>query len=46
MAIADLFNYIEAFYNCSRKHSSLGRVSPRRFLARLISSQHEQAVAA
>jgi putative transposase len=45
-AIADLFDYIEVFYNRSRKHSSLGYVSPARFLAGWISSQHEQAVAA
>ena len=45
-AIADLFDYIEVFYNRSRKHSTLGYVSPARFLAGWISRQHEQAVAA
>ncbi|MBE7521964.1 MAG: IS3 family transposase [Burkholderiales bacterium] len=45
-AIADLFDYIEVFYNRRRKHSTLGYVSPARFLAGWISSQHEQAVAA
>lgn len=45
-AIADLFDYIEVFYNRSRKHSSLGYVSPTRFLAGWISSQHDQATAA
>jgi len=45
-AIADLFDYIEVFYNRSRKHSTLGYVSPTRFLAGWIGSQHEQAVAA
>jgi putative transposase len=45
-AIADLFDYIEPFYNRSRRHSSLGYVSPTRFLARWISSQHEQTAAA
>jgi putative transposase len=45
-AIADLFDYIEVFYNRSRQHSSLGYVSPTRFLAGWISSQQEQAVAA
>ena len=45
-AIADLFDYIEVFYNRSRRHSSLGYASPARFLARWISNQHEQAVAA
>jgi putative transposase len=29
-AIVDLFDYIEAFYNRSRKHSTLGYVSPAR----------------
>jgi putative transposase len=45
-ATADLFDYIEAFYNRTRKHSTLGYVSPTRFLAGWISSQHEHAVAA
>lgn len=45
-AIADLFDYIEVFYNRSRTHSTLGHISPKRFLAGWISSQHEQAVAA
>lgn len=45
-ATADLFDYIEVFYNRSRRHSSLGYASPARFLARWISSQHEQAAAA
>jgi putative transposase len=31
-AKADLFEYIEVFYNRSRRHSSLGMVSPERFL--------------
>ena len=44
-ARADLFDYIEVFYNRSRKHSSLGYVAPARFLAGWISSQHEQAMA-
>jgi hypothetical protein len=37
---------IEVFYNRSRQHSSLGHVSPLRFLAGWIGSQHAQAVAA
>ena len=45
-ATADLFDYIEVFYNRSRKHSTLGYVSPTRFLASWISGQHEQVVAA
>jgi putative transposase len=27
----DLFDFIEVFYNGSRRHSSLGNVSPREF---------------
>ena len=45
-AIGDLFEYIEVFYNRDRRHSSLDYVSPTRFLANWISSQHEQAMAA
>ncbi|WP_162911129.1 IS3 family transposase, partial [Azohydromonas sediminis] len=31
-AMADLFEYIEVFYNRSRRHSTLGYSSPVRFL--------------
>lgn len=29
---ADLFEYIEVFYNRSRRHSSLGFMSPTQFM--------------
>lgn len=45
-AIADLFDYVQVFYDRRRKHSSLGYVSPAPSLGGCISSQHEQAVAA
>jgi putative transposase len=32
IAAADLFEYIEVFYNRSRRHSSLGLASPVQFL--------------
>ncbi|MBR8258337.1 IS3 family transposase, partial [Burkholderia ambifaria] len=38
-AKADLFEYIEVFYNRSRRHSSLGFVSPERFLRDWIKAQ-------
>jgi len=28
---SDIFDYIEVFYNRSRRHSSLGRISPYEF---------------
>src|SRR5216683_6469361 len=31
-AIADLFEYVEVFYNRSRRHSTLGQVSPTQFM--------------
>jgi putative transposase len=31
IAIADISNYIEAFYNPTRRHSHLGGVSPEEF---------------
>lgn len=31
MARADVFDYIEAFYNRARRHSHLGGVSPEAF---------------
>ena len=45
-AMADLFDYIEAFYNRSRRHSTLGYKSPIRFLQDWIKTQHEQKMAA
>jgi putative transposase len=45
-AIADLFEYIEVFYNRSRRHSTLQSKSPVRFLKDWISTQHEQNLAA
>ncbi len=45
-AIADVFDYIEPFYNRRRQHSTLGYVSPAKFLANWVSTQHEQKLAA
>ena len=41
-AQADLFEYIEVFYNRSRRHSTLGYHSPLRFLENWISEQSAQ----
>ena len=45
-AIADLFKYIEVFYNRSRRHATLKAKSPIQFLQDWISAQHEQNLAA
>jgi len=45
-AVADLFDYIEVFYNRSRRHSTLGYRSPVQFLQDWITNQHEQKIAA
>ena len=45
-AIADLFDYIEVFYNRSRRHSTLGYHSPVQFLQDWITTQHERKMAA
>ena len=45
-AIADLFDYIEVFYNRSRRHSTLGYRSPVQFLQDWITTQHERKIAA
>jgi putative transposase len=45
-AAADLFDYIEVFYNRSRRHSTLGYRSPVQFLQDWITHQHEQRIAA
>jgi transposase InsO family protein len=41
-AQADLFEYIEVFYNRSRRHSTLGYRSPVRFLEDWISKHGDQ----
>jgi putative transposase len=45
-AIADLFAYIEVFYNRSRRHSTLGYKSPTQFLHDWITTQHQRNKAA
>ena len=45
-AITDLFDYIEIFYNRSRRHSTLGYLSPVQFLHDWITTQHERKIAA
>lgn len=45
-AKADLFDYIEVFYNRSRRYSSLGLVSPKRFLRDWFKAQQTKDVAA
>lgn len=45
-ARADLFDYIERFYNRSRRHSTLGYRSPIQFLQHWITTQREQKLAA
>ena len=41
-AQADLFEYIEAFYNRSRRHSTLGYSLPVRFLEDWVSKHSDQ----
>lgn len=41
-ATADAFEYIEAFYNRKRRHSTLGYKSPVQFLEDWIRAQHEE----
>lgn len=43
---ADLFDYIEPFYNRRQRHSTLGYVSPVKFLEDWLSTQHERKLAA
>ena len=45
-ATADIFEYIEVFYNRRRQHSTLGYVSPHEHLQRWIRSKHDDRVAA
>jgi putative transposase len=45
-AKADIFDYIEPFYNRKRLHSTLGFASPTNFLQHWINAQHERKVAA
>jgi putative transposase len=45
-AKADLFDYIEPFYNRKRSHSTLGYVSPMKFMEAWIRNQLEQKKAA
>ncbi len=45
-ARADLFDYIEVFYNRSRRHSTLGYHSPVQFLQDWITNQHEREITA
>jgi transposase InsO family protein len=45
-AAADVFEYIEVFYNRSRRHSSLGLVSPTKYLQNWLTTQQAQDTAA
>ena len=45
-AMADLFEYIEVFYNRSRRHSSLDFVSPVQFLQDWMKAQQTKDAAA
>lgn len=44
-ARADLFDYIEPFYNRKRRHSTLGYASPEKFLENWLSTQHGKLAA-
>ncbi|OXJ22543.1 hypothetical protein CFB82_40240, partial [Burkholderia sp. HI2714] len=44
-AKADLFEYIEVFYNRRRRHSTLGQVSPTQFFHDWLRTQDEQNLA-
>jgi transposase InsO family protein len=43
---ADMFEYIEVFYKRSRRHSSLGFVSPTQFLQDWLKAQQTKETAA
>ena len=42
-ARAEVFQYIEGFYNLNRRHSTLGHISPLRFIERWRESQQKEA---
>jgi len=42
LAAADLFEYMEVFYNRKRRHSSLNYLSPIQFLEQTVGRQNEQ----
>lgn len=44
-AMSDLFQYIAVFYNRSRRHSTLGYLSPTTFLQNWIERQNQQKMA-
>ena len=44
--MTDLFEYIEVFYDRSRRHSSLGFVSPVQFLQNWLKAQQTEDAAA
>jgi len=45
-AEADVFEYLEVFYNRTRRHSTLGYKSPIQFMESWISAQHEEKLVA
>jgi putative transposase len=45
-ATADIFEYIEVFYNRKRRHSTLGYRSPTQFMKDWISAQHDKKLVA
>ena len=45
-AMSDLFQYIAVFYNRSRRHSTLGYLSPTTFMQNWIERQNQQEMAA
>ncbi len=45
-AVTDLFEHIEVFYNRSRRHSSLGFMSPTQFVQVWLAAQRSKDTAA
>ncbi|MBI3610869.1 MAG: IS3 family transposase, partial [Nitrospirae bacterium] len=45
-AEADMFEYIEVFYNRKRRHSTLGYTSPIQFMEHWIRGQYEEKLVA